>query len=123
MLLGQLRKQNNKFVFEYDSHYRYCSNPIALGPDLPIKKKKHTSSSLFPSIRDFAALFDVSFATIYRIENNKTSGKDTLKKIADYYKSPNITLEKMKETGVKINDRKREFVEKFLKSKIATRDQ
>ena len=190
--VGQLRKQNKKFVFEYDKDYRYCNNPIALGPDLSLLKKKHSSSVLFPSfedripskqnpaypeycqsvgispleknplvllstigqrgpssfiftpvfenqgfskedlkkfrkeltlsIRDFAALFDVSFATIYRIENNKTSGKDTLKKIADYYKSPSIALEKIKETGVKINDRKREFVEKFFKSKIQSND-
>ncbi len=184
---GRLTQKNKKFIFEYDEAYRHCKNPIALGPDIPLTKKRHISTVLFPSfedripskrnpaykeycqyfdiapseknplillstigqrgpssfiftpvyedqnfskkdlkkfrkdlklsIRDFAALFDVSFASIYRIENNKTSGRDILKRIADYYKSPDTALEKIKQTGVKINDRKRKFAEIFFKSK------
>ena len=184
---GRLTKQKNKFVFEYDKNYRHSSYPIALGPDLPLKKKKHTSSELFPSfedripskknpaypeyckstgisptekdplvllstigkrgpssfiftpvfekkdfsiedlkkfrkelklsIRDFATIFDVSSASIYRIENNKTSGKNVLKRIAEYYKHPQTALEKIKQTGFQINENKKQFVEDFLKSK------
>ena len=187
--VGQLTKQKNKlFVFEYDKDYRHSNYPIDLGPDLPVTKKKHTASTLFPSfedripsrrnpaypeycksvgitpsekdplvllstigkrgpssfiftpvfenqkfsgkdlkkfrknlklsIRDFARLFDISSASVYRIENNKTSGQHTLKRIADYYKSPQTALEKIKQTGILINDKKREFVEKFFQSKI-----
>ena len=74
--------------------------------------------SLKLSIREFSALFAVSSATVYRIENNKTSGKDTLKKIEIYYRSPQACLEQIKITGDKINESKRLFVESFLKSKI-----
>ena len=70
------------------------------------------------SIREFADLFDISSSTIYRIENNKTSGKDTLKRIAVYFKSPKTALEQIKTTGVKINERKRRFVENFFISKF-----
>ena len=70
------------------------------------------------SIREFSDLFDVSSATIYRIENNKTSGKDALKRIEVYFKSPQTTLDKIKITGVKINKDKRQFVENFFKSQI-----
>ena len=182
--VGQLRKQNRKFIFEYDEVYRYCKNPIDLGPDLSIKKKKYVALKLFPtfadripskrnpaypeycqsvgitpseknsmvllstlgkrgpssfiftpvfqefskndlkkfrknlklSIRDFAKLFDISFATIYRIENNKTTGKRTLKKVADYHRYPRMALEKIKQTGVRISDQKRQFVEAFFRS-------
>ena len=185
---GQLTKQKSKFVFEYDKDYRSSSYPIALGPDLPFTKRRHTSSVLFPSfedripskrnpaypeycesvgispsekdllvllstigrrgpssfvftpvfedksftakdlkkfrkalklsIRDFSKLFDISSASIYRIENNKASGKSVLKRISDYCKSPKTSLEKIKQTGFQINEGKRKFVENFFKSKI-----
>ena len=67
------------------------------------------------SIREFSDLFDVSSATIYRIENNKTSGKSALKKIAIYYNFPQAALEKIKITGHKINELKRLFIEDFFK--------
>ncbi len=70
------------------------------------------------SIREFSDLFDISSSTIYRIENNKTSGKDTLKKIAVYFKSPKTALEQIKITGVKINEHKRHVVESFFISQI-----
>lgn len=70
------------------------------------------------SIREFSDLFDVSAATIYRIENNKTSGKDTLKRVQIYFQSPQIALDKMKITGVRINENKRKFVEGFFRSKF-----
>ena len=186
--VGRLQIEKRKFVFQYDKSYLKKSNPIPLGPDLPLQLDKLSSSNLFPSfadripskknpaykeyclsvgispsekdplvllsklgqkgpssfictpvedkqafsttdlklfrkslklsIREFSDLFGVSSATIYRIENNKTSGKDTLKKLEVYYKSPQTTLAQIKITGNKINESKRLFIESFLKSKI-----
>ena len=79
---------------------------------------KRFRKSLKLSIREFSDLFDVSSATIYRTENNKTSGKNTLKKIAVYYSSPQAALEKIKITGHKINEKKRLFIENFFISPI-----
>ena len=81
-------------------------------------KLKQFRRELRLSIREFADLFAVSSATIYRIENNKTSGRDTLKKIAIYYKTPQTALAQMQITGDKINEQKRVFVENFFKLKM-----
>ena len=81
-------------------------------------KLKRFRKDLKLSIREFSDLFDVSFSTIYRIENNKTSGKDSLKRIEVYFKSPQIALDKIKVTGVKLNQNKKDFVENFFKSQI-----
>ena len=71
------------------------------------------------SIREFSDLFEISSATVYRIENNKTSGKDALKRIGVYFKSPQTALDKIQITGAKINKKgKRYFVENFFKSQI-----
>ena len=75
------------------------------------------------SIREFSDLFDVSSATIYRIENNKTSGKDTLKRIKVYFNSPQTALDKIKITGVKINKGKMDFVENFFRLKLGENKQ
>ena len=185
--VGRLSRHKGKFIFEYNETYMYNDHPIALGPDLPVYKKTHRSSKLFPSfedriplranpayeeycqsvgispsekdplvllatlgqrgpssfifapgfenqsfskedlkkfrkklnlsIRDFSKLFDISSATIYRIENNKTSGKNILKQIEIYSKYPEIALDKIKHTGVRIKDQKRDFIENFFKSK------
>ena len=190
--VGRLQQEKRKFVFQYDEAYLHKNNPISLGPDLPLSKKKYTALKLFPSfadripskqnpayeeycysvgikpsetnllvllatlgkkgpssftcvpvieektfsseqlkqfrkdlklsIREFAGLFDVSAATIYRIENNKTSGKDALKRIGVYFKSPQTALDKIQITGAKINKKdKRYFVEHFFKSQIRRR--
>ncbi len=187
--VGRLSRQKGKFVFEYDKAYLYSENPIAIGPDLPLKKARHVSLKLFPSfadripsqknpaykeycrdvglspfekdpfmllsafgkkspitpfvfepvqeqkkfsaedlrsfrkslglsIREFANLFDISSSTVYRIENNKTTGRDVLKKIADYFQYPKMTLDKIKHTGKKIQEQKKIFVEQFFQRKI-----
>ncbi|MCZ0932348.1 MAG: HipA N-terminal domain-containing protein, partial [Oligoflexia bacterium] len=118
------------------------TNPLALlaklgqkGPSsfvcAPVEEKQFLSSedlklfrkSLKLSIREFSDLFGISSATIYRIENNKTSGKDTLKKLEVYYKSPQAILEQIKITGNKINESKKFFIENLLKSKIIEKQQ
>ncbi len=42
------------------------------------------------SMRDFANLFDISLSTIQRIENDKTSGKEVLKRLELYIKFPEV---------------------------------
>ena len=185
---GRLFKQGNRFVFEYDESYRICSNPIPLGPDLPLDRKTHTSLKLFPSfkdripsrenpayreycrtagipfsekdpfvlllklakkgpssfiflpalkeedfdggdmrrlrqnlqlsVRDFASLFDISPATIYRVENGKTDGQRILRQVAGYAKDPRTALSKIRQTGSKINETKRRFAEVFFQSQL-----
>ena len=79
---------------------------------------KKLRKDLHLSIREFSKLFDISSAAVYRIENNKSSGKDILKQIRLYFDSPQMALEKIKHTGHKINDQKRQFVEEFFKRKL-----
>jgi HipA-like protein len=50
--VGQLSSKGDKFIFIYDDSYLYGENSIALGPDLPLSKKKFISKDLFPSFED-----------------------------------------------------------------------
>jgi len=50
--VGRLSKDNANFIFIYDDNYLYKSRSIALGPDLPLTKKKFESKTLFPSFLD-----------------------------------------------------------------------
>ena len=216
--VGRLSRKKGKFVFEYDGTYLYSENPLAIGPDLPLGKARHTSSVLFPSfadripsqknpaykeycqdvgispfekdafvllstfgkkspitpfvyelvqesptgfsaedlnprdfkksvalggfstskvgmkqensnkirifrkdlglsIREFASVFDVSQASIYRIENNKTTGRDTLKKLALYFQYPKMALDKVQNSPA-LNERKKNQAQSFLQSQI-----
>ena len=92
--------------------------PVIEGQVFSSEQLKQFRKDLKLSIREFSDLFDVSSATIYRIENSKTSGKDTLKRIQIYFQSPQTALNKIKITGVRINENKRNFVEDFFRSKL-----
>ena len=92
--------------------------PVIEGQVFSSEQLKQFRKDLKLSIREFSDLFDVSAATVYRIENSKTSGKDTLKRIQIYFQSPQIALNKIKITGVRINENKRNFVEDFFRSKL-----
>ena len=187
--VGRLKQYKKKFIFEYDKDYLYSENPISIGPDIPLKKTRHSSSVLFPSfedripskqnpaykdycqyvginpsekdlfvllstlgkkspinpfvcevvkekkyfsaedlrsyrkslgfsIRDFALVFDVSSASIYRIENNKTTGRDILKKLSVYIKYPKMVLNKIQNTPL-LSENKRHKAEDFLKSNFS----
>ena len=85
-----------------------------LAEDLKVFRK-----SLGLSIREFALLFDVSQASIYRIENNKTTGRDTLKKLALYFQNPKMALGKARNSPV-LNERKKTQAKNFLQSQIKT---
>ena len=186
--VGRLSQYKKKFIFEYDKNYLYSENSISIGPDLPLKKDRHSSSELFPSfedriphqenpaykeycqdvgidsseknffillstlgkkspinpfvcelvrektnfsaedlrsfrknlgfsIREFAFVFDVSPASIYRIENGKTTGRDTLKKIANYFRYLKLGLNKVQNSS-RLNESKKKRAVDFLRSKI-----
>ena len=92
--------------------------PVIEGQVFSSEQLKQFRKDLKLSIREFSDLFDVSAATVYRIENSKTSGKDTLKRIQIYFQSPQTALDKIKITGVKLNEQKKNFVENFFKSQV-----
>ena len=182
--VGRLSQHKKRFVFEYDMAYLYSENPLSIGPDLPLKKARHTSLTLFPtfldripsrqnpaykeycqsvgispfekdlfvllstlgkkspitpfvcepvreqksflaedlkffrknlglSIREFSNAFDVSESSIYRIENGKTTGRDTLKKLAVYFRYPKIAVDKIQNNPA-LNESKKNRAKNFL---------
>ncbi len=50
--VGQLSCENDKFIFEYNDLYLFDEMSIAVGPDLPLSKKKFVSNDLFQSFED-----------------------------------------------------------------------
>jgi len=70
------------------------------------------------TVREFSELFEFSPATIHRIEKNKTSGKDALKRLEIYYHFPEIALYEVRKNGHKIIDEKRKNVENILRAKL-----
>lgn len=70
------------------------------------------------SIREFADIFDISFATIHRIEIGKTSGKDTLKRIEIYRNFPEVAKFEIERNGFKINDEKRIYTMQIIDTKM-----
>ena len=99
----------------------FVCEPVEEEKTLSSESLKQFRKNLQLSIREFADLFDVSPSTIYRIENNKTTGKDTLKKINIYLKSPKTVLDKIKQTGGgKLHENKQHLVKKFFESQAVT---
>lgn len=70
------------------------------------------------SYREFSELFDFAPSTINKIEKNKGSGKDAMKRLEIYYLFPEVALYEVRKNGGKISDEKREYVEKILKGTI-----
>ncbi len=101
--IGQ--KGASSFVFAPVFHHSITSNDI-------IKYRKH----LHLTVREFCELFDIATSTLHRIEKNKTSGKDTLKRLEIYLHFPKVALYEIMKNGDKINETKRNLVEKILQS-------
>ena len=91
--------------------------PVLESPSFSGEDLKRFRKRLNLSMREFADLFDISVASIYRIENNKMSGTQVLKEVSVYYNFPKTALNNLQYTGHKINDQKRQFVEEFFKRK------
>jgi len=99
--LGQ--KGPSSFVFAPVLHHSITSDDL-------IKYRKH----LQLTVREFSELFDVATSTLHRIEKNKTSGKDVLKRLEIYLNFPEVALYEIMKNGDKINETKRTLVEKIL---------
>lgn len=70
--------------------------------------------SLELTIREFAAVFDVSAASIYKIENNKLKGSKILRKIAIMQKFPEVALyEVIRNGGVLPHQKKQKIIDKL----------
>jgi len=50
--VGQLSREAGYYIFTYDNKYLYKDRTLAIGPDLPLSKKKFRSRTLFPSFED-----------------------------------------------------------------------
>jgi HipA-like protein len=66
------------------------------------------------SMREFSELFDLSTSTIFKIEKNQISGKESLKRLEIYLNFPQVAIFEVKRNGHKINDKKRKKVEELL---------
>ena len=97
--------------------------PVLESPSFSKEDLKRFRKELNLSLREFSDIFDVSTASLYRTENNKTSGKQILKKISVYYNFPKTALEKLQHTGHKINDQKRQFIEDFFRRNLLSKRQ
>ena len=92
--------------------------PAPAEPSFGAEDLKKFRKDLKLSIRDFALLFDLSAASVYRVENKKSSGKSVLKKIELYYNSPRNGLLALKERGALLHEKKTDYlIEFFHKSK------
>ena len=80
---------------------------------------KEFRKSLDISIRDFAKLFDFAPATIYRIEQGKSSGKDALKRVKLYNLFPQIALYEVSRFGYRVGSKINQQVRKILELKLS----
>ena len=94
--------------------------PAPPSNDFSSQDLKRFRKSLRLSIREFALLFDISSAGIYRVENGRSSGAGILKKIKAYKDRPEMALYQIKHSGAGLSDSKRRFAERQLQSKINT---
>ncbi len=78
--------------------------------------------SLSLSIRDFAKLFDFAPATIHRIEQGKSSGKDTLKRVELYNLFPEVALYEVNRFSHRVGSKIGQHVKKILEFKLSKDD-
>lgn len=52
ILVGALSREGQKYIFTYERAYQKLKNAIAVGPELPLWKKRFVSRELFPSLAD-----------------------------------------------------------------------
>jgi hypothetical protein len=74
------------------------------------------------TIREFSYLFDFSPATIMRLEKHSILGKEVMKRLEVYYLFPQVALYEAIKNRAKINEEKVQYVEQFLRDKIAALD-
>lgn len=99
--LGQKGPSSFIFAPSYDDDFS--------GDDLYSFRRK-----LDLSLREFGDIFDISPATLTRIENHKSSGREVLKRVEIYKKFPDVALFELKKNGHKIKEDKRERLNEIL---------
>ncbi len=100
------RRGPSSFVFEpvYDDAYS-------------IEDYKQFREALTLTIREFAALFDFTAATLTRMEAHR-AGKDALKRIALYDRFPEVALSELTKRGGVLHEHKKQFVSDSLYARI-----
>jgi len=93
----------SSFVFEPVFDFEFTA------VDLAAFRKK-----LKLSIRDFAILFDFSYATVNKIENGKMSGRDILKRVEIYALFKEAALFEIERNKAKVHSSVYELVKKLL---------
>jgi HipA-like protein len=89
VLLATIGKRGpSSFIFEPVFKQSFTGKDLA--------KYRH---KLDLTIREFAAAFDISNATIQNIEKGKSSGKDILKRVAIYHNFPIIALHEIEKSA------------------------
>lgn len=71
------------------------------------------------TLRDFATIFDISKATLQKLEKGPKGGKEVLKRIEIYDRFPEVALFELNKNGKLIHSAKKELIEKILKEKIS----
>ena len=108
VLLSAFRKGPSSFVLE----------PVFEKASFSSADLKKLRQDLKLSIREFADVFNVSSTAVYRIENNKTSGKQVLEDLKTCIESPILALDKIHKTGSRIHEDKKNFIEDFFEKKM-----
>lgn len=97
------RRGPSSFIFEP------WYNDTFTGKDLLIFRK-----SLGLSVKEFATCFEFSAASITRIELNKSSGRDLLKRAEIYAHHPEVALEQIKKHGGILHSNKQKTIKSLL---------
>jgi HipA-like protein len=102
------RRGPSSFIFEpwYEDAFT--------GKDLLAFRK-----SLKISVKEFAACFEFSTAAITRIELNKSSGRDVLKRVEIYARHPDVALEQIRKHGGILHSDKQKTVELILTALVS----
>ncbi len=101
------RRGPSSFVFEPLYAGDYSSEDL-------IKFRKNLGLTM----REFASVFDFTAATIQRIEKNKVTGKEALKRIAIYDNFPEVAIQELAKKGGALQDNKREAALVYLRTRL-----
>lgn len=100
------RKGPSSFIFEAVLENEFSSDNVAA-----FRKE------LGLSTRDFALLFDVSYSTLNKIENNRVSGRDILKRLEIYVMFKDVALFEIKKNRAKVHSSVYNKTRKLIKNR------
>lgn len=103
------RSGPSSFVFE----------PV-FADDLSRDDIAHFRKELGLTMRDFSIAFDISIASVLRIEKGQNSGRDVLKKLEIYKRFPEVALFEVRRNSAKLHTGIKEKIIRKLKEKMAS---